>query len=224
MFDFSIDRIIGFLYAIPGVFFALSVHEFSHAFAANKLGDPTAKNVGRLTLSPFKHVDLLGLIAMFVVGVGWAKPVPINTRNFKNPRRDIALSALAGPVSNLISAFLGMIIESVFYLIVIYFRLEGQFIIGISIILQSFIYLNIGLAIFNLIPIPPLDGSKILDSFLPPKALIAYHKYEDIIRLLLLAVLIFDIVSISPLIDFVYEIMAYPVDFIFVKILDLLFY
>lgn len=224
MFDFSTESIIAFLYALPGVLFALSIHEFSHGYVANKLGDPTAKNMGRLTLSPIKHIDIIGLIAMFVVGVGWAKPVPVNTRCFRKPRRDMALTALAGPISNIVSAFLGMCLYYV-VIYVVYFtkvKISQEIISGIFSIIQSFIFLNIGLAIFNLIPIPPLDGSRILDAFLPPKALLAYHKYEDIIRLVLLGLLIFDFVSISPVIQFVYGIMAVPIDFIFGQILNLL--
>lgn len=209
MFNFDIQTIIGYLYAIPGILFALSVHEFSHGWVADKLGDPTAKNSGRLTLNPSKHIDPIGLIAMFLVHVGWAKPVPVNTRYFKNAKRDTALVALAGPMSNLISAFVGTLI---YWALVIALSLRAVTSSmpvwdGILIILANFIYLNIGLAIFNLIPIPPLDGSRILDAFLPTKLYLAYHKYEQIIRIVLLAVLIFDIISIAPAVEAVSGVM-----------------
>lgn len=223
MFDFSIDSIVGYLYAIPGILFALSIHEFSHGFVANKLGDPTAKSMGRLTLNPVKHIDIFGLIAMFLVHIGWAKPVPVNTRYFKKPRRDMALTAIAGPLSNLLSAFVGMIIYY-FFIFFVFMNptlIRKEILDGLIMIFQNFMYLNIGFAIFNMIPIPPLDGSRILDSFLPPKALIAYHKYEDIIRIILLAVLLFDLVSIAPIIDFVFDKMAIAVDTVCGFILNL---
>ena len=168
------EQIIGFLYALPGVLFALSIHEFSHGYVAYKLGDPTAKNYGRLTLNPLKHLDVFGAIAMLLVGVGWAKPVPVNTRYFKKYKRDTALVAFAGPVSNLLSSLVGMFLY--YGIIKFIFPIKPEFFlssiwIGLSQIIISFIFVNVGLAVFNLIPVPPLDGSRIVDSFLPQKAL-----------------------------------------------------
>ncbi len=200
MFDFSRERIIGMLLSLPAILFCLSIHELAHGWMANKLGDHTARNLGRLSLNPLAHIDPFGFIALLVVGFGWAKPVPVITRNFKKPKRDMALTALAGPLSNLLSAFVfGFVYVFVQRLFIN--QLEANYLdmtektvqlwtIGLS-ILYAFVAINISLAIFNLIPIPPLDGSRILDCFLPQKAFVLYHKYEQYITIGLTAILIF---------------------------------
>ncbi len=160
----------------------LTVHEFSHGLMAYKLGDPTAKLNGRLTFNPLRHIDPVGALCMVLFHFGWARPVPINTRYFKKPRRDIALCALAGPLSNIILAF----ISGLFYLLLLNafsgVRFESRFAAAAVQFLIIFVYLlqsiNIGIAIFNLIPVPPLDGSRILGSLLPPKAYYSYMRYE----------------------------------------------
>ena len=155
------------------VLLILTVHEYAHAYAAYKLGDPTAKNLGRLTLNPIKHLDPMGALCMIIFHFGWAKPVPINARNFKNPKRDFALSAMAGPLSNMIfaffSAFLYLLLLSIFK--DIKFNSEFTFKLAENTLLFVYIFhiINIGIGIFNLIPIPPLDGSRILNVILPPK-------------------------------------------------------
>jgi Zn-dependent protease len=159
---------------------ALTIHEFAHGYVAYKLGDDTAKSLGRLSLNPIKHIDPFGAICMVLFHFGWAKPVPINPRNFKNPRRGFALSALAGPATNLIVGFFTAFLYLLFYSI---FRETGNafidsFEINILLFLLYFFSINIGLGIFNLIPIPPFDGSRILYVALPQKWYFKVMKYE----------------------------------------------
>ncbi len=147
------------------LFTAISVHEFSHGYVAYKLGDPTAKYSGRLTLNPLKHLDKWGALCMVLFGFGWAKPVPINPMYFRDRKRDTALVSFAGPLSNIALTFLSTIIAAVYYVFI--FIPFPNFIT--EFIYQVFVQLavvNIGFAVFNLIPIPPLDGSKILAMFL----------------------------------------------------------
>lgn len=161
---------------------ALTVHEFSHGFAAYKLGDPTARSFGRLTLNPLKHLDPFGALCMIFFHFGWAKPVPINPRYFKKPKRDFAITALAGPLSNLILSFLSAFFYLLLYKELSGIRFESTLTLNLASNLLLFVYLmhaiNLGLAIFNLIPIPPLDGSKILNVILPPKAYFGIMRYE----------------------------------------------
>lgn len=179
----KMDEIIELLISVPIILIALTFHECAHGFAAYKLGDPTAKNLGRLTLNPIKHIDIIGAICMLFFKFGWAKPVPINSRFFKKPRRDIALSALAGPVANLLLAFVGCFIYSASLRIFssIAFT-ETNFAFWLyyawCIFIFNFAWLNIALAIFNLIPLPPLDGSRIFYAFLPDRAYFKVMKYE----------------------------------------------
>lgn len=167
----------------------------AHGYAAYKMGDPTAKNFGRLTLNPLKHLDPIGALCMLIAGFGWAKPVPINARNFKNPRIGMAISGAAGPVSNLLLA----LISSLLLKLVI----EVSFFAGLSTIIVSLlitfllisVQLNISLAVFNLLPVPPLDGSRILYVFLPPKLYFGVMKYERIIYLVLMGALMLGLLS-----------------------------
>ena len=165
------------------VLIALSIHEYCHAYAAYKLGDNTAKNLGRLTLNPLKHLDPFGAICMLLFRVGWAKPVPINARNFKNPKKGFAITAIAGPTSNLILAFL----SALMYLIMCVFLRDKIFEYGsfalrfwenMLLFMYVFHSVNLGLGIFNLLPIPPFDGSRILHAVLPPKVYFGIMKYE----------------------------------------------
>ncbi|MEG1985114.1 MAG: site-2 protease family protein, partial [Oscillospiraceae bacterium] len=170
------------------LFLAIPVHESAHAYVSYRLGDPTAKNMGRLTLNPLKHFDLMGCISMLVVGIGWAKPVPIDPRYYKDPKKGMALSALAGPVSNLLMAFVGMIFYKIsFYSY--YASSESQVLYYVTLILQTMVLINISLAIFNMMPVPPFDGSRILGVILPERMYFGIMKYERYIFFAMFALL-----------------------------------
>ncbi len=188
------------LLSVPIVFLSLSLHETAHGFVAYRLGDPTARNLGRLTLNPAKHLDPIGFLCMVLFGFGWAKPVPINTRYFKKPRRDMAISAMAGPISNLL---LALAFALVFALLLRFLPASlvnqsefSQYLFQwVAIFLTLGIQLNITLAVFNLIPIPPLDGSRLLVYFLPARWSYKLVQYENYISLALMAALFFGLLD-----------------------------
>lgn len=167
---------------------ALPIHEYAHAYAAYRMGDYTAARQGRLTVNPLAHLDPIGSVAMLLFGFGWAKPVPINPLNFENPKKSMMLSALAGPLSNLGLALVSMIIFKFTY-IPIYFGIYGAFISTVQTFLLIMISININLAVFNLIPIPPLDGSRVATYFLPQRIYFKIMQYENIIMVVLFAAL-----------------------------------
>ena len=174
-----VARAIALLVAIP-------VHESAHAWAAYKLGDPTAKNLGRLSLNPLRHFDPIGALCMIVAGFGWAKPVPIAAvTRFRHPRRDMALSAAAGPASNFVLAFFCMI----FYKLVYYLAPIAAAWDFAAAVLFQLVWTNITLAVFNLLPVPPLDGSRVVTAFLPQQAYFGLMRYERYIMLALFAAL-----------------------------------
>ena len=167
------------------------VHETCHGLIAWWLGDGTAKNAGRLTLNPLRHIDIVGLAMMAILKFGWAKPVPIDMRNFKNPKAGMAVTAAAGPISNILLAFVFLLIRSA--VMGLYLERSGG--VGGWLVLNEFleyvIVISAGLAVFNLIPISPLDGSKILFAFLPQEAYFKLMRYERYGMLVLIAALFF---------------------------------
>ena len=197
--------IISLLLSLPIALLSLSVHETAHGYVAAKLGDPTAKNLGRLTLNPLKHLDPFGFICMVLCGFGWAKAVPINTRYFKNPRRDMALSAAAGPISNLLLAIVFAVLLKIYFTFAPTFLTLNNNIATLEYIIFLFLYLgiqlNITLAVFNLLPMPPLDGSRILYVFLPPKQYFGIMKYERYISIGIMVLLLVGV--LDPILDFV---------------------
>lgn len=197
---FIMERLRSFLFLLPCILIALPVHEVAHGYVACRLGDPTARNFGRLSLNPLKHFDLLGVICMLFVGFGWARPVPVNTRHFKKPRRDMALVALAGPISNLIMGFIGLLLYCI--VAAIFSRIENMPAFSVSLVgsvlefLNVFAVLNVSLAVFNLLPIPPLDGSRLLMLFLPPKAHLWVVQHERYITIVVFVLLIANILDV----------------------------
>ena len=167
------------------VFICSPIHELSHAYAAYKLGDTTAKSDGRLTFNPLKHIDPIGMTMILVFGFGYAKPVPVNINRLHNPKRDMALVSLAGPFSNLVLAF----IMNFFAYMVEYFGGSSTFVDIIYTFFFYGAYINIVLAAFNLLPIPPLDGSKVLAAVLPSRAYYKYMTYERYAMIVLIVIL-----------------------------------
>ncbi|MBE6584142.1 MAG: site-2 protease family protein [Ruminococcaceae bacterium] len=199
--------IISILLTLPVVLIALSFHEASHAFVAHKLGDRTAYNLGRMTFNPLKHIDPIGFLCMLVFGYGWAKPVPINTRNFKNPRRGMALTAIAGPISNLllgaISAVLFAIVSFMNMLYAPQLATMGLMSNVMNVLMIFFYFggmMNFTLAVFNMIPLPPFDGSRFFSLFLPKKWYFSIMKYEryTMIIVLVISMLCTRIFNFSP--------------------------
>ena len=180
MFDFNIMHIVA---GIPGLLIAMVIHEYAHAQVAVWLGDFTPRLMGRLTLNPKAHVDPIGMLMLFLVHFGWAKPVMINPRNFKNPKRDDILVSLAGPAANFITAFLALLA------LLLYSRMGGDMTAGVYLVFQMIIEYNIGFGIFNLIPLPPLDGSHVLMQLLPRDMaykLAGLERYSFLILIVLL--------------------------------------
>ena len=174
---------------IAAVLLCLVIHEVSHGLAAYHLGDPTAKQSHRLSLNPLRHLDPFGLIMMIAVGFGWAKPVIIDPRNFRKPRRDDILVSLAGPAANLVTAFLALVV------LLVLKSTMGHLSFGVYQVFQLIIIYNINFAIFNLIPLPPLDGSHVLMQLLPPRMAYRYARLERYSFLILIALIMTPVLS-----------------------------
>lgn len=164
----------------PPLLLALTLHEYAHAYSAYKLGDPTAKIMGRLTLDPFKHIDVIGLIMLFLVHIGWAKPVPVNYSNLRNPKRDVMIVAFAGPLMNLVSAVIGGLL----YRHLSHLALPPH-IAPINDMLLIFVLISLILAFFNLLPVPPLDGWRIVSAYVRPEKIRFYETYGVILLIFL---------------------------------------
>ncbi len=188
---------------LAAVLLCLTVHESCHGLAAYALGDPTARREHRLSLNPLRHIDWFGLLMMFVAGFGWAKPVPVNPNYFKKPKQGMALTALAGPVSNFLLALLMLLAARIFCDVAAYSEANQR----ILDFLLMVALLSIGLGLFNLLPIPPLDGSKVLFAVLPDGAYNQLMRYERYGMLLLFALVFFDVGSsaFSAAIEWVFE-------------------
>ena len=211
------------LYRVPVLLVSFMLHELSHAFTAYRCGDMTAKQAGRISFNPIRHIDPIGAVLLIMAGFGWAKPVPINPDNFRNKKAGIVLTSLAGPFSNIV---LAIIFYAAYIIYAAYgraapflpFSAAGQVIISI---LYQFFFINICLAAFNLIPIPPLDGSKALFSFLPDKIYYGYVlKYErfGMIALVLLSFSGLLITVLGPVMDVIssfVEAVAWPLASLF---------
>lgn len=181
---------LSILFSLPAIIIGLTVHEWAHAFVADKLGDPTAKNLGRMTLNPLAHLDPIGILMLLLVGFGWARPVPVNTRNFKNFRRDDILVSLAGITMNLITAFIATFF---FWAGFLFWGMAEN--TAFQSIIGGIVTINLSLAVFNLLPIYPLDGSHVLESLLMrkiPRFFLFMRQYGQYI---LIALLVFGVIS-----------------------------
>ena len=188
----------------PPILLALTFHEFAHAFVANRLGDTTAKNAGRLTLNPLAHLDLVGTLMVFIIRIGWAKPVPVNPLNFQNPKKDLLWVSLAGPLSNILLAFLfGFLCRllDITHLNITQLSITEiiRFMIGFSVMI------NLILAFFNIIPIPPLDGSKILAGILPSQYESIFNQFMKYGHFILLGLIVISVIFNIPLFYKIYS-------------------
>ncbi len=188
------NRLIGLVISVPAILTVITVHEYFHGYVAYRLGDPTAKFAGRLTLNPIKHIDLFGFIAFLLFRFGWAKPVPVNPYNFRDMKKGMLYTSLAGPLSNFVFAIPLGILLRVFPQLLL-----NSVLMPIGLMLGLGLFYNLILCAFNLIPIPPLDGSKILFSLLPPRYTHIEHWLERYGFMLLIGLIFFDRITGIPI-------------------------
>lgn len=182
---------VSIILRVPGFLLAISVHEYAHAKMAYNLGDDTAQLLGRMTFEPWAHLDVVGSLMLLIFGFGWAKPVPVNTYRLQNPRRDMAKISLAGPVANLITA---LVLEILTVILLIFVSFPGAF-RYIPTVLEVGAWINAGLGLFNLIPVPPLDGSNILDVYIPYNARDAWDWIQQYGFVILVVLMVLGVVS-----------------------------
>ena len=193
--NFTMQDIIAEILAVLVIILLiLPFHEWAHAFTASLLGDKGIKQRGRLSFNPVSHIDPIGALCMLFFGFGWARPVPVDPRKFKNPKVGMAITALMGPVANLVAGFAGLIIFNILYKAAFIFMYTNPVGMFISVFLRFYITVNVNLAVFNLLPIPPLDGSKILFTFLPDKAVEFCYRYQ-----MFFFIALFLMISFGPL-------------------------
>jgi Zn-dependent protease len=188
MFDLDFKFLLIF---VPVILFSLTIHEYSHAYIANKLGDDTAKRLGRLTLNPLKHLDPIGTILLLLVHFGWAKPVPVDPRNFKDPKKDMLYVAIAGPISNIITAIISAILLKYMIFNLASAGAFGAYSEPLIQFLVWMIFIGVILAVFNMLPIPPLDGSRVLYGLLPDHLANSIKKIETYGILIVFGIILF---------------------------------
>lgn len=187
------ELIITFFSRLFVIFCTMPIHEYAHALIATKLGDSTPKYNGRLTLNPMAHISPMGAIMIFLCGFGYAKPVNVNPRNFKDPKKGMAFTAIAGPISNLIMGFIAIFISTIFARF--YYNNPSTLFLAIYYFLYFAGVVNVNLAVFNLLPIPPLDGSRILQLLIPAKYYFKFMQYERYVVLIVFVLILSGVLS-----------------------------
>jgi Zn-dependent protease len=195
LIQFNREYLIGLLYSVPALLLAISAHECAHAYVSYKLGDPTSKNLGRISLNPFRHLDIFGTICLILLRFGWAKPVQVNPNNFKNPKVGMLFTSLAGPAMNLILAVLFSFVYAVMFKIAYTAGIDHNIYTIIMTIVSYIVLYNVFLCVFNLIPLPPLDGSKMLATIFPPKLYYYFYKYQRQLYFLLIILIFLGVIS-----------------------------